>query len=207
MSAKGRKRADAPRTEVAEHEFYPTPRDTIEMLIASPLLTLPGGLWLDPCAGTGRIPSVTNSMRSDVRWLMVEIDRRHKRQLNSIARRNDLVVISDFMAHPSTRCEVLIMNPPFSLALEFAAKALRSASHIVMLQRLNWLAPARANWLREHMPDTYVLPRRPSFTGDGSTDATEYAWFHWPTADVRRAGRVAMLDAAPLQADMFGGAA
>ena len=47
------------------------------------------------------------------------------------------------------------------------------------------------------MPDVYQLPKRPSFTGDGSPDAAEYSWFVWPDGQHdRRVGRVAMLDAA-----------
>lgn len=45
--------------------------------------------------------------------------------------------------------------------------------------RLNFLgSKKRCKWLQADMPDVYVLPNRPDFTGDGG-DATEYAWFVW----------------------------
>ena len=33
--------------------------------------------------------------------------------------------------------------------------------------------------MRAHPPRVHVSPKRPSFTPDGKTDATEYAWFTW----------------------------
>lgn len=196
MSAKGRKRKDAPATEVAAFEFYPTPPGAILSMIESPLVTLPSGLWLDPCAGTGRIPSTVNASRPDISWLLVEIDERHRETLTQIARPQDTIApFGDFVvrdwAHPFAA--LMIMNPPFSHALDFVRAGFERASEVLMLQRLNWLAPARASWLRDYQPDVYVLPTRPSFSGDGSTDAAEYAWFHWTSGEKRSTGRVAML--------------
>lgn len=201
MSAKGRKRKDAPATEVAAFEFYPTPTEAILSIIESPLIDLPGGLWIDPCAGTGRIPRAVNGTRRDVSWILVEIDERHRPALeNLIAGRPSDVLLpfGDFVHRQwkaSHFAEAMIFNPPFSHALDFVRAGFDRAGQLLMLQRLNWLAPARASWLRDHMPDVYVLPSRPSFTADGSTDAAEYAWFHWPFGSTcRRSGLVAMLD-------------
>lgn len=198
MSAKGRKRKDAPPTEVADFEFYPTPSEAIISLVESPLVALPGGHWIDPCAGSGRIPSVINASRDDVKWTMVEIDERHRPVLRSTFRDCDsMLAFGDFvtMNWPyGKRADVLVMNPPFSHALAFVMAGFDRADIVVMLQRTNWLAPARASWLRRHMPNVYQLPKRPSFTGDGKTDAAEYSWFVWPTRETRRCGVVAMLD-------------
>jgi hypothetical protein len=92
---------------------------------------------------------------------------------------------------------VMLFNPPFSLALDFVVAGFDRADWLVMLQRTNWLAPARAAWLRQHMPDVYQLAKRPSFTPDGKTDSAEYSWFVWPPdGRDRRVGRVAMLEPA-----------
>ena len=49
-----------------------------------------------------------------------------------------------------------------------------------MLLRLNFLGSRkRAKWWRERRPEVYVSPARPSFSPDGRTDSTEYAWFIW----------------------------
>ncbi len=211
MSAKGRRKADGPPTEVAAFEFYPTPRESIEALILSPLLTLPAGTWIDPCAGSGRIPSTVNAHRDDVRWVLVEIDHRHEDTLRSLARPSVDVLLSfgDFVIRDWTepRAAVCCMNPPFSHALAFVEAAMTRARTVAMLQRTNWIGPSRADWLRRHMPDVYQLPKRPSFTGDGSTDAAEYSWFVWPEGEHdRRWGRVAMLDAPNGgQVDLFAG--
>lgn len=206
MSARGRKRKDAPATEVATFEFYPTPPSAILSMVESPLVFLPGGVWIDPCAGTGRIPSTVNGSRSDVTWLLCEIDERHRPALEALCRPQDtLAPFGDFVIRdwPYQRADLMIMNPPFSHALDFVRAGFERAASVLMLQRLNWLAPARAAWLRAHQPDVYTLPTRPSFTSDGATDAAEYAWFHWPTSERRAKGAVAMLSS-PRQVEMFG---
>jgi len=50
-----------------------------------------------------------------------------------------------------------------------------------MLLRLNFLASRkRHGWWNLHRPSAlFVLSQRPSFTEDGQTDATDYAWFYW----------------------------
>lgn len=223
MSARGRTRKAAPsadvlslegpaRTEVAAFEFYPTPRDTIEMLIRSPLLSLPGGHWIDPCVGSARIPSTVNALRSDVTWTLCDIDARHRDAITAqMTGGYVLLPFGDFVTCEwrSERADVLIMNPPFTHALEFVKASFERADWIVMLQRVNWLSRPRDAWLRLHCPDVYSLPERPSFTGDGKTDATEYAWFVWPPdGRDRRFGRVAMLDglAAHVQSSLWGAA-
>lgn len=202
MSARGRKRADGGVTEVAEHEFYPTPAPAIDAMITSRIVTLPGGRWLDPCAGAGAIPNVTNGHRSDIAWDLVDIDYRHVSALRMVDRVTSITT-ADFLALALDPAldgrlwDVAIFNPPFSRALEFVVHCRRLASVTVMLQRLNWIGPARAAWLRANQPDVYALPKRPSFTGDGNTDAAEYAWFVWDErAPSQRFGRVAMLDEA-----------
>jgi hypothetical protein len=81
--------------------------------------------------------------------------------------------------------------------MEFIAKALTYASYVVMLLRLNFLGSGkRAAFFAREMPDIYVLPDRPSFTGRG-TDATEYGWFVWTPERGRRAGKVEVLAETP----------
>jgi hypothetical protein len=89
---------------------------------------------------------------------------------------------------------VVITNPPYNQALEFVETSMRWGRIVVMLLRLNWIASAKRHaFVRDHPPDVYVLPNRPSFTGKG-TDATEYAWFVWGMGG----GRIEVLDLTPL---------
>jgi hypothetical protein len=98
--------------------------------------------------------------------------------------RVSIVAIRDFLEHPSERrpCDydLVITNPPYKHALEFAQHALEYVhlnGIVVMLLRLGFLASrSRAEWLSRHMPDVHILSRRPSFSGAG-TDATDYGWF------------------------------
>jgi hypothetical protein len=103
--------------------------------------------------------------------------------------------------------DLIITNPPFRHAWEFARQALYQPAGLLapggalaLLLRLNFLGgQRRAAWHRDHPADVFVLPKRPSFTDDGKTDATEYAWFVWEAWNLRnprssrRSGRVTIL--------------
>lgn len=102
---------------------------------------------------------------------------------------------------------LVVMNPPYSLAMEFVQAALelveqaRARDHfptVAALLRLNWLGSnARAQFHREHPAAIGVLPQRPSFTPDGRTDSTEYAWFIWSGHPELSGGTWRMLSLAP----------
>lgn len=101
---------------------------------------------------------------------------------------------TDFLrVTPNPVFDLIITNPPFSLALEFVQQAMHwrrdSNSIVAMLLRLNWLgSQQRAPWLRQHTPAVYVTPRRPAFStnkqGKVGTDSADYAWMVWPPAGV-----------------------
>jgi hypothetical protein len=101
----------------------------------------------------------------------------------------------DFLAYEySGPYDLIITNPPYSLAMEFVQRAFTyhnsQVPHgllsmdrglVAMLLRLNFLgSQERAPWFRQfgNTPSVYVTPKRPDFTGDGG-DSTEYAWFVW----------------------------
>lgn len=77
--------------------------------------------------------------------------------------------------------DLIITNPPFSLALQFLEKSLSEAPTVVYLLRLRFLASVkRGAWWHMHPPThQFVLSKRPSFTGDGRNDSADYAWFAW----------------------------
>lgn len=195
MSAAGR---GAKRNEA---DFYPTPAAcTISILRA---VALPGGAWLEPSAGEGAIIRTVNAIRSDVEWTACELRGACAPGLRTVGA---VPVIGDFIASPPPgRFDVAILNPPFSMALDFIRHCLDCAGWVVALERLNFLGPVGRNrFWREHMPDIYVLATRPSFTGTG-TDMTEYAWFVWPPdGHDRSAGRIEVLPASPDQEELAG---
>jgi len=193
MSAKGR----GHQTE--DLEFYPTPREVVHALLQSPLLSLPNGRWIEPCAGTGRIIAAVNEI-IDVSWSSCEINRGFAQFLDPIRRPQDASTLyQDFVhAHwPHPRAHVLIMNPPFSFTHDFVKAGFERADWVVCLQRQGWFGTKeRASWLQKYCPDCYQLPWRPSFRPDGNTDSCEYCWFVWPpgSSQGRREGKIAMLD-------------
>jgi hypothetical protein len=196
LSAKGRK-----GHEVEDDEFYPTDRDVVLSLIETNLIDLPGGVWIEPCAGTGRIISTVNDARSDIDWIMCELNSSFDPYLSRIVREGKDIIApyGDFVHRkwPYPLADVLIMNPPFSLTFQFVKAALERARIVLCVQRQGWFGTkGRSPWLRVHCPDTFQLPWRPSFRPDNKTDNCEYCWFHWPegSKEGRREGRIAMLD-------------
>ncbi|CAL9973688.1 DNA methyltransferase [Vibrio phage K567] len=78
--------------------------------------------------------------------------------------------------------DMIMTNPPFSLSVDFAEKALSEVDdggYVVMLQRLNWLGSIKRKPFWDEAPLRAVLVhhRRPSFHGTKGTDSIEYAHF------------------------------
>jgi hypothetical protein len=94
--------------------------------------------------------------------------------------------------------DLLITNPPFSLAMEFIehSRKIFPGTLLCFLLRLNFLeSQKRSAFFQTAMPDVYVLPRRPSFTNDGGVDATGYCWvvFRPALEGSRKYGNVSVL--------------
>lgn len=90
---------------------------------------------------------------------------------------------SQSAAEPDCGYDVIIGNPPYSLALDFINKSLEllhPGGLLIFLLRTNFLeSEKRFKWWQEHpLSGLYTLHKRPSFTGRG-TDATSYSWFVW----------------------------
>jgi hypothetical protein len=161
-------------------DFYATPpwatRSILKALCRDRALYSPMAI-LEPSAGNGAIVDEIRAFGFPNEGIeAIEID--PNRADASGAQCADFLTIA-----PDPRFDLVITNPPFSLALEFAKHALqflRPGGTLALLLRLNWLASGkRSEWLRDNTPSLYVLPKRPSFSADGKTDATDYAWFVW----------------------------
>ncbi|MCG8422822.1 MAG: ParB N-terminal domain-containing protein, partial [Proteobacteria bacterium] len=159
---------------------------------------------LDPFAGEGQIPSAVAAVLPSMRWALYELRPSCAEVLN--ARYPEAsVTIGDFFevfenraislptisqhVGAGTGCDLAIFNPPFSLALDAVKFLFERAPSVAiwMLQRRNWIDQARSAWLRDHMPDEFVLPKRITFgqaaTGNTytGTDNCSHCWYHWPT--------------------------
>jgi hypothetical protein len=80
--------------------------------------------------------------------------------------------------------DLILSNPPFSIAQDFIDHSLEHSNTCIMLLRINYLGSiGRHDWWKSNPPTAlFVLSKRPSFTGKG-TDATDYAWFVWDKTD------------------------
>lgn len=146
-----------------ERDFYATPEAAFKPLLPY----LPGGwTYWEPACGDGRL----------IRWM-------REAGLNAdgadLEPQGDYPKV-DFLSDCTPR-DCTITNPPFGLAQEFCDHAIKHSNHVFMLLRLNFLASAkRRDWFQDYEPTAlFVLSKRPSFTGNGKTDATDYAWFMW----------------------------
>lgn len=116
---------------------------------------------LEPSAGNGAIVDELRAFGFPSESIeAVELD--PKRADASGARCADFLTVE-----PDPRFELVITNPPFSLAMEFAKHALqflRPGGTLALLLRLNWLGSEdRSEWLRANTPSVYVLSKRPPF--------------------------------------------
>lgn len=118
----------------------------------------------EPCAGDFRIANFLEEKGLTVTWSEIQESK-------------------DFFDWDE-KVDLILTNPPYSLAQEFIKHALPRADLVIMLLRLNFLgAQKRYKFWCDNEPDAlYVLSKRPSFTGKG-TDATDYAWFVWQQDD------------------------
>lgn len=129
---------------------------------------------MEPCCGDGRI--VDWILKKNIKCVYSDIERRFDLPL---------LRVCDYLTTPMDKVDLIITNPPFSLAFEFLQKGLQESRSSCWLLRLNFLASnKRSKWFKEHEPDAlYVLSKRPSFV-NGKTDMTDYGWFIYDKLDI-----------------------
>lgn len=191
-----------------DRDFYPTPAWAVHRLldaIGGSLLPFwnDDAIWLEPCVGDGALVAAVDDWAiangyEQPRWILNDIEPRLPEGVSCY--REDYIdptVVFRTLTQVDA-IDVAITNPPFSLCDEIVEAMLFDANDVIVLQRLAWLAgDKRANWWRSRPFSVYVLPNRPSFTMNGATDSTDYAWFYFPN-DPWKGGRVAVLDTTPL---------
>jgi len=160
-----------------DYDWYPTPYWCIHRLLER--FKLPGGLWLEPCAGDGAIIKAVSEVRDDFRWNAVEIQAVAAPLLRPLC---PSVVITDFLTwqHPTPLPVGVLTNPPYTLSLQFVEHCLSMVRrYVIMLMPLTFLASKdRNDFLQANPPSVFPLPNRPSFTHKGS-GMTEYGFFAW----------------------------
>lgn len=188
-------------------EYYATPAWAVQAIrpVLAPWLDWAGQDidLLDPCAGPRAAIAkglLTQERDPHQRWWVVDKDRAAVDQLEHLPR--VYAVHGDYLTMRREWGAPLVTaaNPPFSQAVDFAIRSLAEAAPcgvVAYLQRLNWrrATQEREAFWRSCPADVYVLNRRPSFTIDGKTDASEYAWYVWNlTVPTDQRGRIYSLE-------------
>lgn len=197
MTATRRGKSADPRFDI-----YDTPMWCMQALLDE--VRLPGGLWVEPCAGSGVLVEATTTRRSDVAWELVEL---REECLPGLQRLSSRVYTQDArewsaQAHArGMRYDVIVTNPPFSLAFELLQSFLPLASWVILLLRIGFIgSKARQAFFRRLMPDTGVLIPRPQFGNrpiGKASDSTEYGWFIWGPNRERSRGEWFVLPTPP----------
>lgn len=173
-------------TKRNEADFYATPLETVYALLDNYNGISPEDIILEPSAGNGNIIQALRNRGYTNFIEAVELRDEETSELTKIA---DNVFIGDFLREykATIKYDVIIGNPPYSLAQEFIDKSLEllaPGGRLIFLLRTNFLESAkRFAWWQDKLPKgLYTLHKRPSFTGKG-TDATSYSWFVWEKSE------------------------
>ena len=182
MSSTHRTKKDKPNGERWETPLWAVRRVLEEV-------SLPGGLWLEPCAGNGRIIRAVEELRPrKCRWHAVELREECAGRLRQLGIPLTLYCPKDFLKEWNARAlakkygvdissgqrylDVAITNPPFSIALEVAQKCMAIADHVLILQRSNWTGGGSNNgkndFFRSMPPSIFPVPDRIQFLLDGA---------------------------------------
>lgn len=171
-----------------DNDYYGTPLNVVREFLtewtSDNLINLKKLRILDPCAGGSEINpmSYPEVLIKDFKVNPENIDTIDLRE-NSLAELKE-----DYFGYfPDEKYDLIITNPPFSMAIEFITKALtqvKEGGYVVMLLRLNYLgSKKRKTFYDVNFPESlYVHHKRISFIREGQksgTDSIEYAHFVW----------------------------
>ena len=178
-------------TKRKEADFYATPFDAVYALLDNYNGIRQEDHILEPSAGNGNI--IKALRERGYRNYITAVELRAEERKNLHESRANQVAIVDFLQYGECvnmqNYDVIIGNPPYSMAQEFIDKSLsllNPGGRLIFLLRTNFLeSKKRFEWWQDRLPTRlYVLSKRPSFTGNG-TDATSYAWFIWEKTNKR----------------------
>lgn len=169
-------------------DFYETPPWCVDHFMEGPGRQLPGGVWLEPAAGHGAIIKAVNRHKPNLRWAAVEIrneacfELSKHMNLETNGALGDLLFCADFLRSESIALptiDVVMGNPPWSLAEEFVRACLPIAPWVALLLRSTFDGSGERIPLHtEFKSHKDILPVRPKFDHD-ATDFADTAWFVW----------------------------
>lgn len=209
------RRVAADKRKGGEFEGYETPSWCVDRLLdwlELPLrsYTPKQRVMIEPACGKGAIISaISKRLRVD-EWCAIDvvkdaidIDTLRFPETNISFQQADFTALTNetLVDLRSKDADLLITNPPYSKAEAFIRTALsnRLAWINAFLLRLNFLEGSkRISFFDEYpLSRVLVLPNRPSFSGDGRTDGTAYAWFVWEPISGSRHATISILKNTP----------
>jgi predicted RNA methylase len=178
------------RTVRAKNDFYETPAWAVTGIlpkILPPSFDDAVPIVVDAGAGTGAISAVIAAYNPRAEVIGVEKDPELVEKARARGLYSAEFIQANFLKwEPVVAPTHVIMNPPYSYAMQFvqhAQKIVRRGGVVTALLRLSFLASKqRREFFATHPANVYVLTKRPSFTGKG-TDACDYAWFTWQAGE------------------------
>jgi hypothetical protein len=173
------------------HDAYYTPREAAQGIVYELLPHMGPGWVVDPACGKGALLDAVHIIDPKQPTFGIDIDQAavdYTAKAHS-AVRSDFLQMVKLWQLQSDALSLYISNPPYALAQEFVQKMLSDRTQttiVACLLRLGFLgSQKRHDWWDENPPTAIrVLSNRPSFTGDGKTDNSEYAWYVWGDVDI-----------------------
>jgi len=165
-------------TNRIKDDYYPTPAWCIDIFL--PYIDTSGYI-LEPSAGDGNI--VRSLLKFGVKKEQIEaweLDEERAITCSKIVR---TLNVDAFLVSPNKRPNLIIGNPPYSLALEFVKLSLRTIANngtVAMLLPLAFVTSVQRSIFHHNNPsDIFVFSNRIRFTYEGGGPLTDVAWYVW----------------------------
>lgn len=171
-------------------DFYPTPYEGTESLMpVINALLQPGAQIWEPCSGDLDMTRV-------LEWHGYEVTSTELRDTGQGINGFDFLrddPMESFGWEASAHLDMIVMNPPFSLAAEFIEKALSYTPNVACLVKIDyWNAISRLPLFEKH-PPLFFLPLtfRLAFlkAERGNSPLMNCAWVVWADDEVRDLGK------------------
>lgn len=164
--------------ERREWDYYPTPVETVRSILSR--LEMNPGMVLDPGPGSGVWGG--EIIR---RWPQAILYGAEAQALTPHPAYSQWTTVDFLDYRPEVEFDLVVGNPPYAQAEMFVRKSLklcRADGVVVFLLRLAFLeGQKRRDGLFSEFPpcEVSVCSKRPSFTGDGRTNATAFCACYW----------------------------
>ena len=168
-----------------ENDYYATNPKAVEMLFER--YEVRGNTFLEPCVGGGHIAKAVDKLIGD--------KLEETTYLDIVDRGYPNTIVKDFLQYKTNkRYDIIISNPPYSLAQEFIEKSLSllsSKGHCIMFLKLQFLEGAKRKEFFEKYPPKFIYVFRNRMatwnsgnefdpnTGKRWATTMCHAWFIW----------------------------